>query len=194
MMDSQPAAEAVREATMPSPPPSAGSSGQSPRPDSVQAPRLGSGQAAAWPRSSSSERLTQVSVALGLWGVVLVSALLVPSADGLGTHEQLGMQPCTFYQATGRPCPGCGLTTAFSLMAHGRVIEAAVVQPFGALLFTLAAAGAMGASALAVAGRSWMPVLYSEKLPLVLYGLIFIWLASWCYKLIYGEVTGHYGP
>ena len=170
MMESQPAAEAVREPTMPSLPPS------------------------AWPRSAPAERLIQVGVALALWGLLVVSAVLAPSPDGLGTHEQLGMQPCAFYKVTGRPCPGCGLTTAFALMAHGRVGDAVVVQPFGALLFALAAAGAMGASAMAVAGRSWLPMFYSEKLPLVLYGLILIWLASWGYKLVYGEMTGHYGP
>jgi len=185
-MDSEPAAEAVREATMPSPLPSAGSPGQ--------APRLGSGQASAWPRSAPGERLAQAGVAVALWAVLLVSAALAPSPDGLGTHEQLGMRPCAFHQLTGRPCPGCGLTTAFALMAHGRVGDAVVVQPFGALLFALAAAVAMGASAMAAAGRSWLPVLYSEKLPLLLYGLILVWLASWGYKLVYGELAGHYGP
>jgi len=45
------------------------------------------------------------------------------SADGRprasGTHQQLGLPPCTYLLRTGDPCPSCGLTTSFSLAMHG---------------------------------------------------------------------------
>jgi hypothetical protein len=36
---------------------------------------------------------------------------------------------------TGYPCPGCGLTTCFSYMAHFDPIHAAFANPFGVMLF-----------------------------------------------------------
>ncbi len=145
-------------------------------------------------RASAVERLIQGAVAAGLWLLLLLGAGLEPSPEGLGTHEQLGMEPCAFYQITGRPCPGCGLTTAFALMARGRPLAAVVVQPFGALLFMLALVGAAALSTTAALGRSWRPIAYRAGVAGWLYGLIVLWLASWMYKLIYGELTGGYGP
>lgn len=57
-----------------------------------------------------------------------------PDASGHGTHEQLGLPPCTLMQLTGFPCPGCGVTTAMSYLARGQWRAAIIAQPFGALL------------------------------------------------------------
>lgn len=153
----------------------------------------GGARSAARLRASLSERLIQALGALGAWAVLLIAVGVEPSPEGLGTHVRLGMQPCVFHQMTGRPCPGCGLTTAFADMAHGRVVEALVAQPFGAVLFALVLVLASGLTVSAVGGRSCKPLLYSAKAPLVIYGLIVLWLASWGFKTLYGEVTGHYG-
>jgi hypothetical protein len=67
--------------------------------------------------------------------VVVTSAFLTPSAAGLGTHTQLGLAPCGFYEWTGLPCPGCGLTTCFAHMVRGEVIGASRANAFGVLLF-----------------------------------------------------------
>lgn len=64
-----------------------------------------------------------------------VSAWLAPSALGHSTHLQLGLGQCTFFTMTGRPCPMCGATTTFALMADGRWISGLMNQPFAALLF-----------------------------------------------------------
>ena len=84
-----------------------------------------------------------VSVTLG--AVLVLAALLEPAAAGHGTHTQLGLGSCSFLSATGVPCPMCGATTSFSLMAHLRPLEALVNQPFATLLF-VATAGAFGVS------------------------------------------------
>jgi len=146
------------------------------------------------PRASRLERLVQAVLALIAWATLAVAWSLQPSSDGLGTHRQLGFAPCTFYQLTGRPCPGCGLTTAFAHMAHGRPLQALIVQPFGALLFLMVLAGAVGLAAFALRGRSVLPLLYRPNMPLALYGMIGLWLAAWTFKIVYGQVTGHYSP
>ena len=71
--------------------------------------------------------------------VFTLASLLVPSPTGHGTHLQLGLGQCTFLTLTGWPCPMCGATTTFTLLAHLRPIAAIVNQPFAALLFVLSA-------------------------------------------------------
>jgi hypothetical protein len=74
--------------------------------------------------------------------VTVVGALLTPSPDGHGTHQQLGMPPCPSVLLYGRPCPGCGLTTSFSATVHGMFAQAFHAHPLGPivyLLFTLTA-------------------------------------------------------
>jgi hypothetical protein len=157
--------------------------------------RAGDGPAAAAAlRACPLERLLQAALALAAWAVLGLALSLEPSPAGLGTHEQLGFRPCTFYQLTGRPCPGCGLTTAFAYMAHGRPLAAVIVQPFGAVLFGLTLAAAVALTTTALVGRSWLPLLYRPSLVVWLYGFVFLWLAGWAYKICYGQVTGRYGP
>lgn len=74
-------------------------------------------------------------VLAGAVAVLVTAALLTPSAEGHGTHTQLGLPPCGFLVYTGYPCPGCGLTTAFAHMIRLEVLGAFHSNPFGILLF-----------------------------------------------------------
>jgi hypothetical protein len=90
-------------------------------------------------------RLVSAVLMIAIGAVFTLAALLVPAAGGHGTHLQLGLGPCTFLTLTGLPCPMCGATTSFTLMAHLRPIAAFVNQPFAAMLFLLSA-GVFGVS------------------------------------------------
>lgn len=84
-------------------------------------------------------RLALVGMACGLIAVFVIGACLRPyEADGRprthGTHQQLGLPPCSFYALTGWPCPSCGFTTSFSLVAHGDIRNAFGVNSVGTLL------------------------------------------------------------
>ena len=63
--------------------------------------------------------------------MLIVARLLTPEAGGYGTHEQLFLLPCLFRWLTGLPCPFCGMTTAFALMADGRVVAAFNIHILG---------------------------------------------------------------
>jgi hypothetical protein len=82
-------------------------------------------------------RLTSLFLASGTGGVIATAAWLQPDPEGHGTHLQLGLSTCSFLQLTGQPCPMCGATTTFTLMAHLRPFEALINQPFAAGLFLL---------------------------------------------------------
>jgi hypothetical protein len=84
-------------------------------------------------------RATSAVLAVGIGTVFVLAALLVPNPTGHGTHLQLGLGTCTFLAFSGQPCPMCGATTTFTLMAHLQPVAAIVNQPFAAFLFCLSA-------------------------------------------------------
>jgi len=78
-------------------------------------------------------------VIAGLSSALLLTArLLRPSANGFGTHRQLGLPPCAFLHITGIPCPGCGLTTSVAHAARLHIYESITTQPFGLVVFVFA--------------------------------------------------------
>ena len=93
------------------------------------------------------------AVALGCLAILFGAAWLNPSPAGIGTHEQLGLPACGFYERTGYPCPTCGMTTALAYIAHGQVFRALAVQPAGALLGLACLAGVIGGCYTAATGR-----------------------------------------
>ncbi len=82
-------------------------------------------------------RLRGAIVAAPCLLVLILAGALRPAAGGIGTHEQLGIPPCSFLVRTAWPCPTCGLTTSISAMAHGRFVLALRSHPFGVVGFLL---------------------------------------------------------
>jgi hypothetical protein len=93
----------------------------------------------AIPVQSAWVRGTLVGMALALIAVFAVAVWLNPyNEDGsplrMATHQRLGLPPCTFYVSTGSPCPSCGMTTSFSLLMHGDVLNSLRANAVGTLL------------------------------------------------------------
>lgn len=82
-------------------------------------------------------RLLNVVGALAFSTVLGVAFWLSPNEEGSGTHTQLGLPPCGYLVATGRPCLTCGMTTAFAFAVRGRVFRALDANPSGLVLFAL---------------------------------------------------------
>lgn len=91
--------------------------------------------------------------------VLATAAWLTPSAEGHGTHTQLGLPPCGFLLFTGLPCPGCGLTTAFAHMVRLEIVGAAMANPFGIPLVLVTALSIPISIVGLVRGRSVIDVL-----------------------------------
>lgn len=76
----------------------------------------------------------------GAWVALFVIAARLNPYDGAGgplrmeAHMQLGLPPCNFYVWTGKPCPSCGMTTSFALLAHGDLANSIRANAVGTLL------------------------------------------------------------
>ena len=98
------------------------------------------------PRVAARPLLTRalwLFAAAASWPVIGLSLWLRPDPRGFGTHQQLGLPPCDFQDATRVPCPGCGLTTSFTAMAHGHVVDAFAAHLMGPPLFVITLAVAL---------------------------------------------------
>jgi hypothetical protein len=151
------------------------------------------GYAPAAPAQAEPRR---VWTAVRIWSAVifvvsgamlLTGALMRPSVHGIGTHaENLGLPPCGFYLMTGVPCPTCGCTTAVTWVAHGHVAKAFFVQPFGAVVGLLAAAGTILGCAGVLWGKWFGPSLFTLQWHwrALLWGGGLLLAGGWVYKIL----------
>jgi hypothetical protein len=73
-------------------------------------------------------------VAVGLAGVIGLAVWLRPDPRGVGTHQQLGLPPCSFHFFLRVPCPSCGMTTSFAALVRGQVSASLKANAVGTLL------------------------------------------------------------
>ena len=80
--------------------------------------------------------LRSMLVVIGLvpLSLLVTAACLPPSPRGLGTHQQLGLPPCSLRVLAGIRCPSCGMTTSWSHMMRGHVLQSFACNSGGALL------------------------------------------------------------
>lgn len=119
-----------------------------------------------------------------LAGLVAMRLVLTPDPDGFGTHEQLGLLPCSAPRWFGIPCPGCGVTTSVTWFVQGAPLRSLAVQPLG---FSLALAGSLALPlALFATVRGVDLGAHMARVPwrrLTLPALAFIALC-WIYKIV----------
>jgi hypothetical protein len=134
-------------------------------------------------RAVSADRM-QATVLFAASGAMLaLGRWLEPSPLGLGTHAQLGFPPCLFLKFTGIPCPNCGLTTSFTHAARLQFIQAFLTQPFGLIVFLLAAMTAVFAC-YSLLTRKPMPIrINPDRKKTVWYSLAACYLLGWIYKI-----------
>ena len=119
--------------------------------------------------------------------VLALARWLTPDPAGVGTHTQLGLEPCAVLTWVGFPCPMCGMTTTFSLLAHFRLMDAVVNQPFGVVLFTMTVMiAAISLLEIAHPQNRWDRLFQriDGKEIVLLTGLIAGLMAGWAYKII----------
>lgn len=85
-------------------------------------------------------RVILVGVASVLSALLLIAANLTPNPKGFGTHQQLGLPPCSFLTWTGIRCPTCGMTTSWSHLLRGEILLSFKKNCGGAMFGILAIA------------------------------------------------------
>lgn len=83
---------------------------------------------------ATSTRVGMTLVAMVLTALLVTAAILTPNPAGSGTHQQLGLPPCTMKFLFGIPCPACGMTTSWALVLKGRPLQALYANAGGVLL------------------------------------------------------------
>jgi hypothetical protein len=136
-------------------------------------------------RAPGRDRVVGLVIGAPAITVLGLARYLDPSPNGFGTHTQLGLNGCTMMTFTGWPCPMCGMTTTFALMAEGRVVEAFINQPFGPFLFAItviaAVAGAIDMVSGAGAWRALARALAKIEQGFAIFLLVGMFL-GWLYK------------
>jgi len=112
--------------------------------------------------------------------IALAIFVLAPDPSGRGAHRQLGLPPCMLEYLTGIPCPLCGMTTSFTLMARGRILQALDVQPAGALAFSALIVAIAALLLAAAAGRGLNEWAWRRFLSVSSILALIIIIAAWC--------------
>ena len=127
--------------------------------------------------------MLMLAAALVVATPLVIAARLSPDPSGLGTHQQLGLPPCTTRLLWGVRCPGCGMTTAWAHFVRGELAASLRANVAGTLL-----AGSAGI-ALAVLGLHGV----LGTLPRSACGVAAVWgmilifaiaMAQWAWRLI----------
>lgn len=128
-------------------------------------------------------RVLLVLLGVGLLAVFYTAWRLEPDPRGLGTHQQLGLPPCTFYRFTRIPCPSCGMTTSFSHLAHGDVLGSLQANPAGTVLAAMCLVVIPWSAVSALLGRTWGIHRFEAFLARGVIVFITILLVSWGIRL-----------
>jgi hypothetical protein len=132
----------------------------------------------------AGERVLAAAIACCCFAVLIIAWRLAPDGQGIGTHRQLGLPPCGWMVSFGRPCITCGMTTAFSHMAHAHPVESFKVQPMGAVLALLACVGGWIAALGAATGARVDRIAITFLRPRWLWPMAAGVLAAWAYKIV----------
>lgn len=132
---------------------------------------------AAW------QRVMLLFVGLTLVALLVTAACLPPSPQGMGTHQRLGLPPCSFILWFGQRCPACGMTTSWAHLMRGHVLQSAHANTGGMLLALYALGLAPWMITSAVRGRWWLGPLEPHWI-LVGGSLVFlVTTAQWCWRV-----------
>ncbi len=128
------------------------------------------------PGGAFARRLPALGIAVG------GAAVLGVAASWSTASATAGPGTCVFRHLTGLPCPGCGLTRSFVMLAHGDVSAGFGYNLMGPVLFTVLAVSVAVAVWVLVSGRSgvlsrWSSVVFSKPALAVLavwigYGIV----------------------
>ena len=135
------------------------------------------------PAVAAGRRLLAICVSVLCLAVLVTAARIKPNPRGVGTHTQLGLQPCQFLSRTGLPAPTCGMTTSFAWFVRGNFAASFYVQPMGTVLAGLTTVGLITGFYIGATGRRIDPLLTRLPLKDVFIAFIAFGILAWGWKI-----------
>ncbi|MGE0533718.1 MAG: DUF2752 domain-containing protein [Pirellulales bacterium] len=126
---------------------------------------------------------------LGLATLLAVAVWLEPNPRGRGTHQQLGLPPCSFVMLLDMPCPACGMTTSWAHFVRGQLPSALRANVGGTLLAAIATMFMVWSLVSAVRGRIWLKLPSDRVLVVLAATVITVTLIDWFVRLYNGGPT-----
>jgi hypothetical protein len=128
-----------------------------------------------------------VAIGCGLLGLLGIAAVIEPDERGYGTHQKLGLPPCTFQTVTGVRCPSCGMTTSWAYLVRGQIVNSMKSNCGGALLGMLVIVMTPWVLISGIRGRwLWTPI--GERAALITaLTLIGVTLIDWTVRFFIGS-------
>lgn len=125
-----------------------------------------------------------VAIFLALVPLVLlgVTRSLQPASAGLGTHQQLGLPPCSMQLMLGVRCPSCGMTTSWSHFTRGQFYQSFLTNPGGFLLAIFSVLFAVISLRTGITGE--LPSVTIQRLfSTCLIGIAVVTCVDWCARI-----------
>lgn len=132
---------------------------------------------------SQAQRRWAFVVGCLLFGLLLTAGVLKPNSDGMGTHQQLGLPPCTMVALFGIRCPSCGMTTSWSHFMRGAFVSSWEANPGGFLLAIVATIAGVWSMVSAFRAR-YRPLLAPKLAVAVAFGIACVTLVDWLSKIL----------
>jgi hypothetical protein len=137
-------------------------------------------------RLTTRGRLIAAALGLALAAPVALATRLTPDPRGWGTHEQLGWARCWFREHVGRPCPMCGMTTAWAYAVRGDALAAVEANAGGAVLLATTVAAALWLAGVAATGRLAPARLRGRWIAAAATAWLVVTLLDWARRLVGG--------
>ncbi|MGI9474277.1 MAG: DUF2752 domain-containing protein, partial [Rubripirellula sp.] len=129
-----------------------------------------------------SLRLFALLVALLPISLLVIARNLSPSQQGLGTHQQLGLPPCSMRVMFGIRCPGCGMTTSWSHFTRGQFTQSMQAN-FGGFLLACLALLVPWIAIRTVRTGQWPSLRSQQWLTYLLIAIVVVTLLEWLGRL-----------
>jgi hypothetical protein len=133
-----------------------------------------------------SRRWLLVCWSLFLIGGFSLALYLEPDPRGFGTHQRLGLPPCTFRALLDIPCPGCGMTTSFSHFVRGNIVQAARANIGGVLLALICVVQIPWCWWSAARGRLWCVTDPTRSLLILITVIGGVAVLNWVFRVLAG--------
>lgn len=129
------------------------------------------------------QRVLLLAGSVCLATVMGLAASLQPDARGLGTHQQLGLPPCSMRVLWDVRCPSCGMTTAWANVYRGQMGAALQANVGGTLLAIVAGLAVPWLGGSAWLGRWWLAPPQREVIAWLCVLFLAVALLDWILKL-----------